>query len=93
MERFFRRALLVLFAVLLITGAATCMIFQHNLKEKLRQESLQHLTDVKADLDAMLDAKKNPGDHQDLIVRIGGFSIKFIELRPEAQDEIIKRYA
>ena len=46
-----------------------------------------------ADLDAMLDAKKNPGDHQDLIVRIGGFSIKFIELRPEAQDEIIKRYA
>ncbi len=54
MERFFRRALLVLFAVLLITGAATCMIFQHNLKEKLRQESLQHLTDVKADLDAML---------------------------------------
>ena len=54
MERFFRRALLVLFAVLLFAGVVTCVVFQYNLKAELRQESLDHLTAAKADLDALL---------------------------------------
>lgn len=33
-----------------------------------------------------------PERHGDLIVRIGGFSIRFVQLGEEAQDEIISRY-
>ena len=45
-----------------------------------------------ADLDELLDAKEHPERHQDLIVRIGGFSIQFVQLGGNAQDEIISRY-
>ena len=41
----------------------------------------------------MIDAKKNPEAHQDLIVRVGGFSIRFCELAEYEQDEIIARYS
>ena len=37
------------------------------------------------------DAKQNPENHRDLIVRIGGFSDYFIRLKPELQDEVIER--
>ena len=46
-----------------------------------------------ATLDDLIDAKKNPHDHFDLIVRVGGFSNRFIELIPESQDEMIARFA
>lgn len=46
-----------------------------------------------ANLDDLLDAKAHPERHGDLIVRIGGFSIQFVQLGPEAQDEIISRYS
>ncbi len=45
-----------------------------------------------ADLDAMIDAKEHPERHRDLIVRIGGFSIEFVQLSKEVQDEVISRY-
>ena len=45
-----------------------------------------------ADLDAMRDAQINPGCHRDLIVRIGGFSIEFVQLCRETQNEVISRY-
>lgn len=45
-----------------------------------------------ADLDAMKDAQLHPECHRDLIVRIGGFSIEFIQLSPEVQNEVISRY-
>lgn len=41
----------------------------------------------------MLDAQKNPDSHGDLIVRVGGFSTRFIELDETTQNEIIRRYA
>lgn len=44
-------------------------------------------------VDQLIDAKKNPEAHSDLIVRIGGFSIRFLELSEREQDEIISRYA
>ena len=46
-----------------------------------------------ADLEAMRDAQVRPECHRDLIVRIGGFSIEFVQLGREAQDEVISRYA
>lgn len=46
-----------------------------------------------ASREEMLDAKVHPERHGDLIVRIGGFSIRFVELGETSQDEIIARYA
>lgn len=37
------------------------------------------------------DARLHPEDHQDLIVRIGGYSDYFTRLRPALQQEIIDR--
>lgn len=45
-----------------------------------------------ANVDDLIDAKEHPECHRDLIVRVGGFSIEFVQLRSEAQDEIISRY-
>ncbi len=46
-----------------------------------------------ASKEAMLDAQRNPDCHADLIVRVGGFSARFIELDEGTQNEIIRRYA
>ncbi len=46
-----------------------------------------------APLEDMKDAQIHPERHEDLIVRVGGFSMKFIEFGKETQDEFIKRYA
>lgn len=40
----------------------------------------------------LLDAKVHPERHGDLIVRVGGFSIQFVQLSEAVQDEIISRY-
>ena len=45
-----------------------------------------------ANLDDLLDAKAHPERHGDLLVRVGGFSIQFVQLSPAVQDEIISRY-
>jgi formate C-acetyltransferase len=39
----------------------------------------------------MLEAKVNPEEHTELIVRVGGFSAYFVELTPQIQDDIILR--
>jgi pyruvate-formate lyase len=39
----------------------------------------------------LLDAQKHPEKHQDLIVRVCGFSAKFVALSPEWQEEFINR--
>ena len=43
-------------------------------------------------LDTLLDAKAHPEDHQNLIVRVWGWSGYFCELAPEYQDHIIARH-
>ncbi|MFC1917270.1 glycyl radical protein [Chloroflexota bacterium] len=43
------------------------------------------------DAKELLDAKKHPEKYPDLIVRVAGFSARFIELAPAVQDEIIER--
>lgn len=41
--------------------------------------------------DTMREAKEDPDDYQDLVVRVAGFSAYFTELHPGLQDEIISR--
>ncbi|MFH1008469.1 MAG: pyruvate formate lyase family protein [Candidatus Latescibacterota bacterium] len=43
-------------------------------------------------VDRLLDAKANPESHRDLMVRVGGYSARFVTLSRETQDEIITRY-
>ena len=37
------------------------------------------------------DAKKNPQNHKNLIVRVGGYSDYFVNLSAELQDNVIER--
>ncbi len=46
-----------------------------------------------ANLEDLIDAQAHPERHGNLIVRIGGFSIQFVQLAKYAQDEIISRYS
>ena len=39
----------------------------------------------------LLDARKNPERHSDLIVRIGGYSDYFVRLKPELMQDVIDR--
>jgi pyruvate-formate lyase len=39
----------------------------------------------------LLDARQHPERHQDLIVRLYGYSARFVTLTPEMQDEFISR--
>jgi len=41
--------------------------------------------------ETLLDARENPQNHRDLVVRIGGYSDFFTALSPEMQEEIVKR--
>ena len=43
------------------------------------------------DRDTLLDARKAPDAHRDLIVRVGGYSEYFHKLSPEIQDAVIAR--
>ena len=45
-----------------------------------------------ANRDELLEAQKYPERYGNLIVRIGGFSIQFVQLEKEAQNEIISRF-
>jgi pyruvate formate-lyase/glycerol dehydratase family glycyl radical enzyme len=51
----------------------------------------QHIQFNIVDTKELLDAKVNPEEHKDLIVRVGGFSAYFVQLSPEVQDDIILR--
>ena len=43
------------------------------------------------DRDTLRDAREHPSEHENLLVRIGGFSDYFVRLAPEVQEEIINR--
>ena len=45
-----------------------------------------------ANVEDLKDAKVHPERHGNLIVRVGGYSIQFVQLDAETQDEIISRY-
>ena len=50
-----------------------------------------HLQFIVADTDQLREAVVHPERHQDLLVRVTGFSAQFVQLPPEVQQEIIKR--
>jgi formate C-acetyltransferase len=43
------------------------------------------------DTEELKEAKVEPEEHRDLIVRIGGFSAYFVQLSPEIQEDVINR--
>ena len=43
------------------------------------------------DRETLIDAKKNPDNYRNLVVRVAGYSAFWVELTPELQDEIISR--
>lgn len=43
------------------------------------------------DRQTLVAARSNPEQYRDVIVRVGGFSIKFVDLAKDAQDELIMR--
>ncbi len=45
-----------------------------------------------ASLEDMRDAQRYPERHGNLMVRVGGYCARFVEVRPEIQNEIISRY-
>lgn len=51
----------------------------------------QHLQISVVDAETLREAQKNPENYQDLIVRVTGYSARFVELTVALQEEIIKR--
>lgn len=51
----------------------------------------QHLQISVVDAETLRDAQKNPENYQDLIVRVTGYSARFVELTEALQEEIIRR--
>jgi trans-4-hydroxy-L-proline dehydratase len=43
-------------------------------------------------IEDLIAAQNNPEQYRDLMVRVGGYSARFVTLSPEAQEEIISRY-
>ena len=43
------------------------------------------------DRETLLDAQRHPENYKDLVVRLAGFSVFFVELSPQVQMEIISR--
>ena len=43
------------------------------------------------DKEILLQAKTDPDNHRNLIVRVCGYSAPFVSLREELQDEVIQR--
>lgn len=55
------------------------------------REGGQHVSVNVVDREELLDAKKNPEKHKNLIVRVGGYSAYFWTLPPELQQNVIDR--
>ena len=45
-----------------------------------------------ANKEVLLEAQKDPDNHRDVIVRVGGYSSPFVDVSKANQDEIISRY-
>ncbi len=51
----------------------------------------EHIQFMVADKAVLLDARENPDEYQDLLVRCSGFSSQFVTLSPLFQNELIER--
>ena len=43
------------------------------------------------DKQTLLDARENPEEHRDLVVRVAGYSAYFVEQSPRVQEHLIER--
>ena len=55
------------------------------------QLGIQHVQFNVVDRKTLLDAQAHPEQHQDLVVRVAGYSAMFVELSKAVQDDIISR--
>lgn len=53
----------------------------------------EHIQINVMDTETLLKAKENPKEHQNIMVRVAGYSAHFVDLDPEVQDNIIARTA
>jgi len=65
-------------------------VFRNYLKT-WKEKKIPHIQFNIVDRQTLLDAQKNPDEHQDLIVRVAGFSAYFVDLSRGLQDHIIAR--
>jgi formate C-acetyltransferase len=42
-------------------------------------------------VEELIEAQKNPDEHRNLIVRVGGYSARFVGLNKKVQDDVINR--
>ena len=56
------------------------------------KEGIKYLQINCVSADDLKEARKHPEQYQHLVVRVTGFSAKFVSLSPEFQEEIMKRY-
>ena len=71
-------------------GAATRGSMKAVIKTVIARGGLQLQVNC-VSTETLLDARKNPQQHRDLVVRIGGYSDFFTALSPEMQEEIVRR--
>ena len=51
----------------------------------------KHVQFIVEDQETLIDAKEHPDKHNDLLVRVAGYSTYFVQLTPGLQDEVIAR--
>ena len=51
----------------------------------------KHIQFNVVDQEEMIDAKIHPEDHDELVVRVAGYSAYFVRLTSQIQDEVINR--
>lgn len=61
------------------------------IERAMAQANLKHIQMNCVSIEDLRDAQIHPENHQDLVVRICGFSAKFVALSPQFQEEFISR--
>lgn len=74
----------------LVKGEKGTLVLASLIEGYFSQGGLQLQINI-IDKSVLLDAKKNPDKHRNLLVRVVGYSAYFVTLSPEQQDEIIAR--
>jgi len=73
-----------------LSGNATPEVIGH-IVEYLAKRDVIYVQFTVVDRNRLIDAKKHPERYQDLVVRVTGFSARFVVLPEDTQDEIIQR--
>lgn len=73
-----------------LRGKDGTKILEGLIRGYFKQGGLQMQINV-IDKETLIDAKKNPDKHKNLLVRVVGYSAYFVTLSPQQQDEIIDR--